>query len=94
MPYATATVGVTAMSTASPCMKPKNVSTAPASAKAEALTNFLSMEVATHVDDDQHRPIDLDGQRRRFSVEDPAWHATHSCLALTREIRKIWAGGV
>ncbi len=44
--YAIATTGVTAMPTASPCMKPKKVSTAPASANAEALTNFLSMTKA------------------------------------------------
>jgi len=75
-------------------MKPKNVSTAPTSAMAAALTNFLLMEVAPHVVDDQRRPIDLDGQWRRFGVENPTWHATHSCLPLTREIRKIWAGGV
>jgi hypothetical protein len=64
-------------------MKPKNVSTAPASANAAALTNLSSMEVVLHDDDDKCRPLELDGQRRRFSVEVHAWHAPHSCLALT-----------
>jgi hypothetical protein len=40
LPQATANVGVTAMPTASPCIKPKNVNTAPASAIAEAATIF------------------------------------------------------
>jgi hypothetical protein len=57
-------------------MKPKNVSTTPASAKAAALMNLLSMEVALPVGDGQRRPLKLDGRRRRFfSAKDRAQHA-------------------
>jgi hypothetical protein len=31
-------------------------------------------EIALHVDDHERRPVEIDGERSRFSLDDHAWH--------------------
>ena len=76
------------MPTASPCMKPKKVSTAPAAAKAEALTNSRSMMKAA--DRAEHQA----GQDRAAAqhLEPVIEHADLAEL-VEADRRRVGAGG-